>query len=154
MNSSNAPRSFVLFRAGSQRYALPAEQIEELAPPVRLHKFAHATASIVGVIVRRGRIVPVHDVLSSGKERLHRFYLIAKKGGTHGAELNAVPVDGECMMQTADVTAAPTGQANYICGSVSADNESWALLDFDALLAIANASSPTSSAYVSNGGQA
>ena len=154
MTASNAPRSFVLFRAGSQRYALPAEQIEELAPPVRLHKFAHATASIVGVIVRRGRIVPVHDVLTAGKERLHRFYLIAKNKCASDVELNAVPVDGECMMQTAEVTAAPVGHANYICGSIAADNESWALLDFDVLLGNANVSPTSGNSHIPNGGQA
>ena len=53
--------SFVLLQIGNRRVALPAAHVAELAPPVRLHTFPHTTPLLAGVIVRRGRIVPVFD---------------------------------------------------------------------------------------------
>ena len=84
MSSSeySAGASFVLLQMGDRRFALPAEIVSELAPPVRLHTFPHSTPLVSGVIVRRGRIVPVFDVSSvlTGKSSFnHRFYLIAKR---------------------------------------------------------------------------
>ncbi len=55
-------KSWVLLHVGNRRFALPAESVMELAPPVRLHNFPHTSRLIAGVIVRRGRIVPVYDV--------------------------------------------------------------------------------------------
>jgi len=151
MSIGTEPRAFVLFTAGAKKYALPADMIEELAPPVRLHKFAHATASVVGVIVRRGRIVPVHDLLSTAKERLHRFYLIARRNGAAGSEFDAIPVDGECMMRTAEIGAPPAGHANYVCGTVNTDDQTWSVLDFDALLSSGHAAAPIASGPASQG---
>ena len=52
-------QSFVLLRLGERRFAVPANQIAELVAPSRVFKFPHRTAQIEGVILRRGRIVPV-----------------------------------------------------------------------------------------------
>ena len=74
--------SFVLLQIGHRRVALPAALVAELAPPVRLHTFPHTTPLLAGVIVRRGRIVPVVDTepVLGGKSPLsHRFYLIAHR---------------------------------------------------------------------------
>ena len=53
--------SFVLLQVGDRRFALPARIVAELAPPVRLQHFPHRSPLLAGVIVRRGRIVPVYD---------------------------------------------------------------------------------------------
>ena len=86
--------SYVLLRIGNKRFALPSRGIVELAPPVRLHDFPHSSKFVAGVIVRRGRIVPVFDVapLLTGRESpLHRFYLIANLayGATHEASVSS-----------------------------------------------------------------
>ena len=47
--------SFVLLQFGRRRFGLPAAIVTELAPPVKLHVFAHETPMVAGVIVRRGR---------------------------------------------------------------------------------------------------
>ena len=75
-------KSWVLLHVGNRRFALPAESVVELAPPVRLHDFPHTSRLIAGVIVRRGRIVPVYDVapvLCGRESSVHRFYLIAER---------------------------------------------------------------------------
>ena len=57
-----AKSSFVLLQLGRRRFGLPAAIVTELAPPVKLHVFAHQTPMVAGVIVRRGRVIPVYDV--------------------------------------------------------------------------------------------
>ena len=79
-------RSCVLLRLGERRFALAAEQIAELVAPSRVYRFAHRTPEIDGVILRRGRVVPVCDVaerLTGKKLASRRFYLVAtRKRGT------------------------------------------------------------------------
>jgi chemotaxis signal transduction protein len=55
-------QSFVLLRLGERRFAVAANQIAELVAPSRVFRFPHKTPKIEGVILRRGRIVPVCDV--------------------------------------------------------------------------------------------
>jgi hypothetical protein len=72
--------SWVLLQVGNRRFALSAQSVVELAPPVRLHHFPQTSKLITGVIVRRGRIVPVYDIapiLTGRESSVHRFYLVA-----------------------------------------------------------------------------
>ena len=62
MDKNAGRSSFVLLQVGDHRFALPADIVAELAPPVRLHTFPHTSPLLAGVIVRRGHIVPVYDV--------------------------------------------------------------------------------------------
>src|SRR5437763_12524498 len=55
-------KSFVLLRLGDRRFAVAADQTAELVAPSRVFRFPHRTPKIEGVILRRGRIVPVCDV--------------------------------------------------------------------------------------------
>jgi chemotaxis signal transduction protein len=55
-------QSFVLLRLGERRFAISANQIAELVAPSRVFRFPHRTPKLEGVILRRGRIVPVCDV--------------------------------------------------------------------------------------------
>src|SRR6202795_1715336 len=73
-------QSFVLLRLGERRFAVAATQISELVAPSRIFRFPHRTPKLEGVILRRGRIVPVCDVAEKllGKALTsRRFYLIA-----------------------------------------------------------------------------
>src|SRR5260370_39312987 len=101
-------KSFVLLRLGERRFAVAADQTAELVAPSRVFRFPHRTPRIEGVILRRGRIVPVCDVA----ERLigkyltsRRFYLIALRGYGQRTEFVALPVTGECEL----INAEPTG---------------------------------------------
>lgn len=136
--------SFVLLHAAGRRFALPAKIIVELAPPVRLHTFPHTSSNVTGVIVRRGRIVPVYD---AGAEFLklassHRFYLIAECAIGKQMELGAIPVDGECEMAAGEVQSAAPDRPKYISGSLILGTESVDILDFNALVAARAATTP------------
>src|SRR5215831_10232757 len=129
-------RSCVLLRLGERRFALTAEHIAELVAPSRVFRFAHRTPEIEGVILRRGRVVPVCDVaerLTGKKLAYRRFYLIARL--RHGASLEwiALPVSGECELITADLTPASDSDSPHVAAWLSHDGEVIEVLNLDAL---------------------
>jgi hypothetical protein len=131
------PDSFVLLQIGDRRLALPADIVAELAPPVRLHSFPHTTSLVAGVIVRRGRIVPVYDagpVLLGKKSPAHRFYLIARRKFGKESEPGAIPLNGECELATAKLQPPEPGRPNYISGTLIIGEASVDVLDLEALV--------------------
>jgi chemotaxis-related protein WspB len=53
---------FLIFELGPDRYALPAAQIAEVLPVVRIKRVPHAPAGVVGVFNYHGTPVPVIDL--------------------------------------------------------------------------------------------
>ncbi|KPA92879.1 chemotaxis signal transduction protein [Pseudomonas asplenii] len=53
---------FLVFRIGSERYALQAVEIAEVLPRLQLKAIAHAPDWVAGVFAHRGSMVPVIDV--------------------------------------------------------------------------------------------
>jgi|ERR1039458_6441598 chemotaxis signal transduction protein len=130
--------SFVLLQIGNRRVALPAEIVAELAPPVRLHTFPHTSQGVTGVIVRRGRIVPVYDagsVLAAKNSSAQRFYLIARRQLGKPSEWGAIPVNGECELVTSPMQLRSPEQPAYVAGTLDLGNESLDVLDFEAFVA-------------------
>lgn len=130
--------SFVLLRIGNRRFALPSRNIVELAPPVRLHTFPHASKFVAGVIVRRGRIVPVYDVapLLTGRESsLHRFYLVADVAIGTENEASAIPVTGECELASGDVEPRGESDPEYFTGKLPVDDQAVNVLNLESLVA-------------------
>jgi chemotaxis signal transduction protein len=121
----NAQReSFVLINLANRNFALPAKIVAELAPPVRLHSFPHASPLVAGVIVRRGHILPVYDAARalSGKSSLaHRFYLVARREFGNVSEMSAIPVDGECELVSGEVLPPSADAPPYISGEIAAN---------------------------------
>jgi chemotaxis signal transduction protein len=135
--------SFVLLRIGSCRVALPAALVAELAPPVRLHTFPHATPLLAGVIVRRGRVVPVIDTepILGGKSPLsHRFYLIAHRQVGNTDELGAIPVNGECELASGEMQPPGMDRPAYIAGTLGVGDDLLDVLNLDAFSTAANES--------------
>jgi chemotaxis signal transduction protein len=129
--------TYVLLQLADRRFALPSAILSELAPPVRLHTFPHTSPLVSGVIVRRGRIVPVYDVASillGRSSSVHRFYLIARRDFPDGPESSAIPVSGECELVTAELQEAGDDSRPYLSGRLNIDGESIEVLNFDALL--------------------
>ncbi len=134
---NGARKSWVLLHVGNRRFALPAESVMELAPPVRLHRFPHTSRLVAGVIVRRGRIVPVYDVapvLCGRESSVHRFYLIAERTFAKGSEPSAIPVNGECELSNAEIQPPPADGPSYFSGQLTIEDENINVLDLHALV--------------------
>jgi chemotaxis signal transduction protein len=130
-------QSYVLLHVGNRRFALRSELVEELAPPVRLHHFPNTTALVAGVIVRRGRIVPVYDVapvLCGRESSIHRFYLVARRSFGTDSEASAIPVNGECELASAELLPAAVGEPGYFTGSLEVGDEKIQVLNLEALV--------------------
>jgi chemotaxis signal transduction protein len=110
--------------------------------PSRVFRFAHRTTEIDGVILRRGRVVPVCDVaerLTGKKLTSRRFYLVATQ--RRGATLDwvALPVSGECELITADLTPAGESDSPHVAAWLSHDGEVIEVLNLDALTPVSTA---------------
>lgn len=134
-------RSCVLLRLGERRFALTAEQVAELAAPSRVFRFAHRTTEIDGVILRRGRVVPVCDVaerLTGKRLASRRFYLIAARRHGQSMDWIAIPVSGQCELIRADLTAPGASDSPHVAGWISHAGEVIEVLNLNALMPAAH----------------
>jgi chemotaxis signal transduction protein len=123
--SLHAESQFVLFPLGGKRFAVPAEQVAELARPDREQSFPHTTPLLTGVLVRRGAIVPVCDIAQVLVRNAppRKFYLIATRMFGRTAELTAIPVTGECELANAQLLPPTSGLPEHVVGLLSLKDE-------------------------------
>ena len=102
-------------------------------------RFPHKSPLLAGVIVRRGRIVPVYDaasVLIGNSAFAQRFYLIARRRAGNSIDFGAIPVNGECELASGDVLPPAADHAPYVTGTLAFNDESIDVIDFNALAAL------------------
>jgi len=131
-----APQSFVLLRLGERRFAIAATQVAELVAPSRIFRFPNRTPKLEGVVLRRGRIIPVCDVAESLLGRSlasRRFYLIAVRHYANQKEWVALPVTGDCELIIAEMTPASENDAPHVAGWISHNGEVIEALNLGAL---------------------
>jgi len=131
-----ASQTFVLLRLGERRFAVLATQISELVAPSRIFRFPHRTAKLEGVILRRGRIIPVCDVAEQllGKGLTsRRFYLIAVRHYGEKSEWVALPVTGDCELIAAEMAGSGEADPPHVAGWISHNGEVIEVLNLDAL---------------------
>jgi chemotaxis signal transduction protein len=136
MTPLNESESFVLLRLSERRFAVAATDIAELVAPSRIFRFPHQTKEIEGVILRRGRIVPVIDVaarLIGKKLTSRRFYLIAQRRYTTGTEWIALPVTGDCELISTEMIPASEADLPHVAGWLSHDGDVIEVLNLNAL---------------------
>jgi chemotaxis signal transduction protein len=134
--SNESADSFVLLRLGERRFAVASGVIAELVAPSRIFRFPHHTREIEGVILRRGRIVPVCDVAEKliGKTlRSRRFYLIAQRRYASQTEWVALPVTGDCELIFAEMIPASEADLPHVAGWLSHDGDVIEVLNLTAL---------------------
>jgi chemotaxis signal transduction protein len=131
-------QGFVLFPLGEKRFALPAAQVSELSRPDELQTFPHTTKLLSGVLLRRGKIVPVLDVAEvviGPKAPARKFYLIANRQFGKDIEWTAIPVTGECELQSATMVPPAGKLPPYVVGLLSLGDEIVEVIDLDRLTA-------------------
>jgi chemotaxis signal transduction protein len=129
-------RSCVLLRLGDRRFALLADQVIELVAPSRVFRFPHRTAELDGVILRRGRVVPVCDIserLTGKRMGSRRFYLISSRSTGMAGDSIAVPVTGDCELIHADLTPAGADDSPHVAAWLSHSGEVIEVLNLSAL---------------------
>src|SRR3954462_10572052 len=127
-----ATSKFVLFPMGNKRFALPAEVVTELAQPDTLQTFPHTTPLLAGVLVRRGRVVPVLDIariLVGPTAPPRKFYLIVSRSFGDVAELTPIPVSGECELTTRNMVPRPARLPKYVIGLLEMEDEIVEVID-------------------------
>jgi len=146
--SAAREKAYVLFPMGEKRFALPSDVVTELARPDHLQTFPHSTPLLAGVLVRRGRIVPVYDVaqlLVGPAAPPRKFYLIANRQIDSRNEWTAIPVTGEC-----ELINLPPGESGleqdqetqdhdrpeYVVGFVNAGDVTVPVVDLQKLISM------------------
>jgi chemotaxis signal transduction protein len=133
--------AYVLFPMGAKRFAFPADMVEELARPDHLQTFPHSTPLLAGVLVRRGKIVPVLDIaqlLVGPQAPPRKFYLITKRKLDSHREWTAIPVTGECELASLSATPRNPKHPEYVTGMLMADEEPVEIVNLEKLMAEAN----------------
>jgi len=122
----DSTQSFVLLRLGERRFALPARQVAELVAPSRIFRFPHKSAEIEGVILRRGRMIPITDIadrLNGKKLTTRRFFLLATRKFATQADWIAIPVSGECELVATDMMESGANDSPHVAGWLSHGGE-------------------------------
>jgi chemotaxis signal transduction protein len=148
-----AQSSFVVLQVGERRLALPAQIVAELAPPVRMHSFPHDTPAVLGVILRRGHIVPVYDAASALGVRAssaQRFFLITRRRFGKAREFGAIAVNGDCELATGELQPAAADRPSCVSGTLQFGDEVLDVFDLDALMSSGTATDVNESGFESS----
>src|SRR6202521_6040732 len=117
--------SFVVFHVGTRRVALSRDWVSELIASPLLFSFPHTTPLITGVVLRRGRIVPVLDLgpgLLGAPSPQARFFLVVERRISNSSERCAIPVQGECEL-VAGILLPATGEDDFVTGCLELNDE-------------------------------
>ena len=137
-------RNFVVFPVGGKRFALPAEQVNELAAHQRFNEqeqqtFPHTTPLLTGVVVRRGQIVPVVDLTSllvGSDVPAKRFYLVVSMSTAGEVNRAAIPVTGECELAYAEPLPATADLPPHVTGLLPLRDDVVQVLDLESVMSM------------------
>jgi chemotaxis signal transduction protein len=130
-------QSFVLLRLGERRFALHAADVGEMVTPGRIHRFPHQTPGVDGVLLRRGRVIPVCEIaqkLTGTRLSARRFYLIAARRYGSAKEWVALAVSAECELIASEMAPQSGGDhPPHVAGWLSHEGEMIEVLDLNQL---------------------
>jgi len=139
--NNNLVPSFVVLQVGTRRIALPREGVAELIASPLVYKFPHTTPLIAGVVLRRGRILPVLDLgpgLSGALSPFTRFFLVVERHISSAPEKCAIPVQGACEL-VAGIMVPAADLEGYVTGHLDLNGEQIDVLDLEKAIALSAA---------------
>ena len=139
-NNSLVP-SFVVLQVGTRQIALPREDVAELIASPILFAFPHTTPLIAGVVLRRGRILPVLDLgpgVSGAPSPSTRFFLVVERRIADALEKCAIPVQGACEL-VSGVMIPGVEHDGFVIGHLNLNAEQIDVLDLEKAIAISAA---------------
>ena len=135
-------QKFVLFSIGDRGFAMASESVSELTLPQPMTTFPHTTREILGVILRRGRAIPVFDIgkLLGSQEPVRQTYqLITTHRHASGTDFAALAVTGECNLVVAEMLPATNSRLG-VMGEVIWRDKTYEVLNLDKLIPAENQS--------------
>jgi chemotaxis signal transduction protein len=139
--TSNLVPSFVVLQVGARRIALPREGVAELIASPQLFTFPHTTPLIAGVVLRRGRILPVLDLapgVSGAPSPTTRFFLVVERQISNTTEKCAIPVQGACELVSGVMFPSEDGR-DFVTGRLDLNGEQIEVLDLEKAIAFSAA---------------
>jgi chemotaxis signal transduction protein len=125
--------SFVIFQVGTRRVALPRDCVAEMIASPLLFSFPHTTPVISGVVLRRGRIVPVLDLgpgLLGAASPAARFFLVVERRISNISERCAIPIQGECELVAANMLPSEESD-EFVIGCLNHNGAEIDVLDLE-----------------------
>jgi chemotaxis signal transduction protein len=132
--------SFVVLQIGTRRIALRREGVAELIASPQLFTFPHTTPLIAGVVLRRGRILPVLDLgpgVSGAPSPATRFFLVVERRISGAVEKCAIPVQGACELVSGIMLPGPEPEG-FVTGRLDFNGEQIDVLDLEKAIAISS----------------
>jgi len=133
--------TFVVLQIGTRRIALPREAVAELIASPQLFAFPHTTPLIAGVVLRRGRILPVLDLgpgVSGALSPSTRFFLVVERHISDASEKCAIPVQGACELVSGTMLPAEN-PGGFVTGRLDLNGEQIEVLDLEKAIAFSAA---------------
>ena len=132
---SDASTRYVIFPLAGERFALDSALVTELIMACPVYTFPHTMQSLEGVLIRRGRVIPVCDLRGAfghGAER--NLYVIARCNFLGKSQSVAIPVQGQCELTVGERLPAPPG-VTFAIGLLRTLAGTFPLLDLDRVVA-------------------
>lgn len=129
-------QTFVIFPLGARQYALSVDVVARLSRPGWVHIFPHTTPGLVGVLVRKGRILPVWDImplLAASEAPSDKFYLVARRFLSQGEEWTAIPVTGACQILQSEILPPADDAQPFVRGLLLVSGKEVECLDLEQL---------------------
>jgi hypothetical protein len=136
--NNNLVPSFVVFQVGTRRIALRREEVADLIASPQLFAFPHTTPMISGVVLRRGRILPVLDLgpaVCGAPSRSTRFFLVVERNISGAIEKCAIPVQGACEL-VSGIMFPHTDIVDFVVGRLDFNGEQVDVLDLEKAIAM------------------
>jgi chemotaxis signal transduction protein len=136
--NNNLVPSFVVLQVGTRRIALPREGVAELIASPLIFTFPQTTPLIAGVVLRRGRILPVLDLgpeVSGAVSPSTRFFLVVERHMSNAIEKCAIPVQGACELVSGIMVPA-TDLEGYVTGHLDFNGEQIEVVDLEKAIAL------------------
>jgi CheW-like protein len=133
LENDNLVPSFVVLQVGPRRIALPREGVAELIASPQLHTFPHTTPQVAGVVLRRGRILPVLDLgpgVFGAPSPATQFFLVVERRGLKISEKCAIPVQGGCEL-VAGIMQPAEDSGGCVIGRLDLDGEQIDVVDLE-----------------------
>lgn len=138
--SNNLVPTFVVLQIGFRRIALPREGVAELIASPQLFTFPQTTPLISGVVLRRGRILPVLDLgpgVSGAPSPATRFYLVVERQISGAIEKCAIPVQGACEL-VSGIMIPESDVDGFVMGRLDLNGDRIDVLDLEKAITSSN----------------